>query len=115
MNLLAKQFQFSRLVARLIQRANEMGYELSLSEAWRPEFTAAKYKEMGIGIENSLHRLKLAIDITLFKDGKMLKYSEEYKELGEWWENESTDQYRLCWGGRWKDGCHFSMEHHGVK
>lgn len=111
MNLLAKQFQFSRLVARLIQRANEMGYEVTLGETWRPQFTAAKYKEMGVGISDSLHCERLAVDLNLFKDGRWLQYSEDYRPLGEWWEKQSTADYQLCWGGHWKDGNHFSLSH----
>lgn len=115
MTLLQKQQKFSRLVAQLIQKANEMGYEVTLAEAYRPEFTAQKYKELGIGIENSLHTVRLAIDLCAFRNGKYLSRSEDYKELGEWWESQSTKEYTLCAGFRWKDGNHFSMEHQGVK
>lgn len=115
MTLLQKQQKFSRLVAQLIQKANELGYEVTLAEAYRPEFTAQKYKELGIGIENSLHTVRLAIDVCLFKNGKYLSRSEDYKELGEWWESQSTQDYTLHAGYHWKDGNHFSLGHAGKK
>lgn len=111
MTLLQKQQIFSTLVAKLILKANEMGYSVTLAEAFRPEFTAKKYQEMGIGIENSLHSIRLAIDLNLFKPANVwLRYSEDYRPLGEWWESQSTPEYELCWGGHWKDGNHFSLK-----
>jgi hypothetical protein len=113
--LLQKQQKFSRLVAKLIQQANEMGYEVTLAEAHRPDFTAQKYKALGIGTENSLHRLRLAIDINLFLDGKYLTRTEDHRPLGEWWEKQSTEEYECAWGGRFGDGNHYSISNSGVR
>ena len=64
----------------------------------------------GRGIKNSLHTMRLAIDINLFKDGFYLPGTEDHKLFGEWWEK----QHELCrWGGRFKDGNHYSVEHMG--
>lgn len=112
-----KQTKFAELSAKLILKAFELGYEVTLGEAWRPDVVAQAYATDGRGIKNSLHRLRLAIDINLFHGGKHLNKSEEYRILGEWWEAQSTKDSLIlcCWGGRFGDGNHFSIEHGGVK
>lgn len=115
MNLIQKQKVFSVKVAELLLRAKELGYEVTLGEAWRPPETAALYATQGKGISKSLHTSRLAIDINLFYEGKLLSLSEQYKALGTWWEGQSTDLYTCVWGGRFNDGNHFSIEHGGVK
>jgi len=77
-----------------------------------------------IGISRSLHILRLAIDLALFKivsadEVKYLTESESYEPLGVWWEDQSA-KYRgieieCCWGGRFRrpDGGHFSVAHEG--
>jgi hypothetical protein len=102
-------------VARLIQKADELGYEVTLGECWRPPEMAAVYAEQGKGITNSLHWSRLAIDLNLFRDGKFLSRSEDHRELGIWWERQSTDEYTLHWGGRWGDGNHYSLGWNGVR
>lgn len=110
MTLRAKQSLFARLVAALIARAYTLGYEVTLGEAWRTPEQAALNAKKGIGIKNSVHIVRLAIDLNLFKNGSWLKASEQYQPLGEWWEQQNE----LCrWGGRFGDGNHFSFEHEG--
>lgn len=113
-----KQRAFAHLLPRLIQKAEELGNEVTLGEAWRSEVVAKWYADHGRGIENSLHVKRLAIDLNLFREGKYLTRSEDYKALGEWWESQSTKDYRCSWGGRFlhrPDGNHFSVEHEGVR
>lgn len=116
MKLGAKQELFSRLLPRLYDKAHELGFEIRGGELYRPKEMAAIYAQRGLGIQNSLHCLKLAIDFNLFLDGEYITSSEHPKliELGEWWE-EQHDLAR--WGGRFarRDGGHFSLEHGGVK
>ncbi len=114
MTLGQKRRLFTRLVARLILRAIVMGYQPQGDEWKRSKEAAEAYARQGRGIKRSLHRIGLALDMDLFKRGKLLTDSEDYRPLGEWWEK----QHPLCrWGGRFKrrDGRHFSMEHGGVK
>jgi len=116
MHLAGKQRAFSVLVARLILKATELGYEVSLGEAYRPPEMSRFYAAKGTGIANSLHTLKLAIDLNLFKDGKFLTRTEDHRPLGEWWKAQSTENLTLCWGGDWKtDGNHYSILHNGVR
>jgi hypothetical protein len=115
MNLISKQKLFSRLIAKLIIRAYELGHEVTLGEAWRPPETAKLYALDGRGVENSLHPLRLAMDINLFKDGVFLRNNADYEQLGLYWESLSTSEYTCTWGGRFGDGNHFSIEHGGAK
>lgn len=105
-----KQSRFTRMVADLIIFAYNNGYELTLNEAYRPPETAINYVKQGKGIKYSLHGLKLAIDLNLFKNGKYLTSTEDHKPLGEYWESIGG-----TWGGRFNDGNHYSLEHNGVK
>lgn len=114
-SLLIKQQLFTRLVVKLIQHANELGYELTMGEAWRPDATAKFYEEKGIGSKNSLHRIRLAIDLQLFKNGEWLKETEDHRPLGEFWEKLSTEDCECAWGGRWGDGNHYSVAHQSMR
>ncbi len=115
MTLSEKQQLFAELVAQLILKAIDMGYRVTLGEAYRTPEQAQWYAKQGKGIANSLHTLKLAIDLNLFKDGVYLTDSAAYEPLGEWWEVQAPG---CCWGGRFTtraDGNHFSLTHNGVK
>lgn len=106
MTLRQKQFIFTYLVARLILFANKNGYELTFGETYRTPEQAALNAKKGIGIVNSLHIKRLAIDLNLFKDGIYLSSSESHRFLGEWWER----QHIHCrWGGRFNDGNHYEF------
>lgn len=112
MTLREKQSVFARLVGKLIEYAYSQGYELTLDWCYRPPEIAVYYADMGIGVRSSLHTVKLAIDLNLFKEGVWLRSTEAHSALGLWWERQHT----LCrWGGRFGDGNHYSMEHEGRK
>ena len=115
MTLGQQQRRFLPLVAKLIEFAYAHGYELTGGELLRTPEQAAHNAESGSGISNSLHLLKLAIDLQLFKDGVYLKDSEDYRALGEYWVSLDPD---CRWGGSWtsrKDGNHFSLTWNGVQ
>ncbi len=105
-----KQRKFAGMVGELITWAYAQGYELTLGEAWRSDATCEVYAKQGKGIKNSLHRLRLALDVNLFKDGVYQEASSSYTPLGEFWESLGGS-----WGGRFNDAGHFSLEYHGVK
>ena len=115
MTLRQKQSLFVVLVAQLIQKADDNGWELTFGDAYRSPEEAARLARIGRGIKTSLHCQRLAIDFNLFIDGIYQTSSEAFKPLGEWWEMQSTNGYTCCWGGRFKraDGNHFSIEHGG--
>lgn len=91
------------MVGLLLQKAPQMGYQITLGDAYRDP-------RVPYGHKDSLHRIRLAIDLNVFKDGKYLTTGEEYVDLGEYWESIGG-----TWGGRFKDGNHFSLAHNGMK
>lgn len=112
MTLGEKQRLFSRLVPRLLDKAFEMGFEITLGDAYRdPRVHGALGVKMGYGHPRSAHKNKLALDINLFKGGVYLDSSEAHRPLGEWWEQQGPD---CRWGGRFQDGNHYSLTHEGV-
>jgi hypothetical protein len=110
-----KQSVFARLAASLILRAARTGYDVTLGEAYRSPEEAARLAKLGKGIKTSLHTSRLALDLNLFKDGRYLTQTEDYRALGEWWEALSTEEYTCHWGGYFRDGNHFSIGHQGRK
>lgn len=112
MTLGEKQRLFGRLFGELLVHIYLHGYEVSLDWGYRPPEVAAYYASIGVGIRSSLHTLKLAEDINLFKDGVWLRATEDHKPFGDWWKQ----QHELCrWGGDFGDGNHYSLEHEGRK
>jgi len=117
MTLREKQSIFAFLLISLFKKAEELGFEITLGEAWRSPEEAERLAKLGLGIKSSLHTQRLAIDLNLFKDGHFLTATEDYLLLGQAWESLSLDNINCCWGGRFKkkDGNHFSIEHGGRK
>ena len=101
MNLRQKQSMFAVMAAQLVLKAKELGYEVTLGDAYRDP-------RVDYGSPTSNHRIRLAIDLNLFKDGKYLSKTEDHQPLGEWWESIGGS-----WGGRFNDGNHYSLEHEG--
>lgn len=112
MTLGERQRQFPPMLAKLIQFAYGAGYELTLGEAHRTAEQASWDAQQGKGIARSLHIIRLAIDLNLFKDKVYLVDTEDYRPLGEYWESLGGS-----WGGRFKkpDGNHFSLTWQGVR
>lgn len=103
MSLVNKQHQFAQAVARLLQEAERLGYQVTFGDAYRDP-------RCPYGHPTSLHKQRLAIDLNVFRDGKYLTTGEQYTDLGEFWESIGG-----AWGGRFNDGNHFSFEHNGTK
>lgn len=117
MNLLEKQQAFSILIAKFLLACDRAGYQVTFGEAFRPQEMAEIYAKEGKGVINSVHCLRLAFDLNLFKSGIFLTELEDYRAMGEYWESLSTDNYTTCWGGRFSkpDVDHFSFLHSGVR
>lgn len=99
------------MVAKLITFAYEQGYELSFGDAYRdPRLHGVLGEKKGYGEANSCHKIRLAIDLNLFKRGQYLPKTEDHKFLGEYWESLGG-----TWGGRFQDGNHYSLEYQGHK
>lgn len=103
-----------KFTAMLIEFAYLNGYELTWGQTLRTTAEAEHNAQIGAGISHSLHLIKLAVDLSLFKDGKFLDKVEDYQPLGEYWKG----LHSLCrWGGDFHkpDADHFSIEWNGVK
>ena len=100
-----KQSRFARMVARLIDKAFAMGYEVTLGDAYRdPRVHGALGEKRSYSSSMSLHKQRLAIDLNLFRDGRYLSSTESHRPLGEWWEAQGGS-----WGGRFEDGNHYEL------
>ena len=109
MTLGQKQRKFARMVADLIIFAYDSGYEVTLGDAYRDPRTNGTFGEKkGYSSSMSNHKIRLAIDFNLFKDGVYLTKTEDHLPLGEYWESVGGS-----WGGRFNDGNHYSLEHDG--
>jgi len=115
-----KQRRFARGLPLLMMYAHYLGYEVATGEAERGKAQAAANAASGAGISNSLHILRLAIDLHLYINGVYQTDSEAHKPLGTFWKSLSPDHR---WGGDFKDaqgrpkpdGNHYSIEHEGRK
>lgn len=140
-----KQERFSLLLSKLITHIYESGYQVRFGEVKRSDEQAEinalgetgrsqvasllRHGAAGIGtftllaatilnngkaggVRASLHQQSLAADLNLFKDGVYLDKDTDHEPFGTWWEEQAPD---CRWGGRFKDGNHYSIEHNGVK
>ncbi len=108
-----KQRRFAGMVGRLLVFAYERGYEVTFGDAYRdPRVHGELGTKAGYGAANSVHKLRLAVDLNLFKDGKFLTATEDHAELGAYWESMGG-----AWGGRFSnpDGNHYSLPHGGFR
>ncbi len=109
-----KQTRFALSVAQLILKAQELGYEMTLGEVERTLAQAKANAASGAGISNSLHIVRLAVDLHLFKNGRYITDNLGHQELGTWWKSLSPDHR---WGGDFlkKDFNHYSLTPDGVR
>lgn len=107
MSLRDEQAKFSLMMARLTIYAYSLGYEISGGEGSIMVIHCPYCKKkVSLHRRASLHHIKLAKDIDLFKDGKYLTKTEDHRPLGLYWEMMGG-----CWGGRFKDGNHYSLQY----
>jgi hypothetical protein len=104
-----KQVRFALALAKLIWYAQEIGYEVTLGRG----FETPESNRLAGGNPKSLHLIRLAQDLNLFKEGVYLRDSNDYKPLGDWWMAQGED---YAWGGTFTkaDGNHFSISHGGM-
>ena len=109
MTLGEKQELFMRLLPRLIDHAHELGFSLRGGDLFRDPRSHGEMGEPGpYGHANSKHKLKCAIDLNLFKDGKFLTETHDHFELGMYWEGLNA---HCKWGGHFStpDGNHYMV------
>lgn len=107
MTLGSAQRTFTRHLGTLLTWAHGQGYELTLGDAYRSAEEAQRLAALGVGIVDSPHRRRLAIDLNLFVEGVYQTTTVAHEPLGVFW--ESLDP-RCTWGGRFTtrpDGNHY--------
>ena len=83
----------------LITEANRLGYEVSMGECWRPG-------------DRRCHGMRIAVDLNLWENDKVILTDTGHRELGPYWERLGGS-----WGGRFKskDFNHYSLAHNGKR
>lgn len=113
MSDLTQQTRFAKMAAELILHAISLGYEVTLGDAYRdPRLHGQVGEKRGYGSANSFHKRRLAIDLNLFRNGKLLTSTSDHAALGAWWEARGG-----TWGGHFRDhkgrpnpdGNHYSL------
>lgn len=102
-----------QFIAKLIEFTFAQGYELTWGEAFRTAQQAQWDATNHIGIVNSVHCERLAVDFMLFKDGVYLTDPTSYKFMGDYW---TTLDPSCRWGGNFStvDADHFSITWNGA-
>lgn len=109
-HILQHQQIFTRSVAQLIEYIYSKGYKCSFGEGFRTHEQALWNAQHHLGVVNSNHCYRLAIDLNLFdSNDNYLRDDKEYLQFGEYWEKLNPFNE---WGGRWKrgDANHFEMD-----
>lgn len=109
MSLRKSQSKFAHMVALLVLHAEQLGFEITFAEAYRPTETAELYAARKIGIKDSLHTIRLAIDLNLFRGGVYQTDGEAHAPLHDYWESIGGS-VRID-----KDMNHYSLEWQGVR
>jgi len=111
MRLGKKQELFMRLLPMLIIKAHELGFEVRGGDLFRDPRSHGEYGEKpGYSASFSNHKLKIAVDLNLMRNGRLVQTTRGHRKLGLWWEK----QHELCvWGGQYGDGNHYSLWHCG--
>ena len=110
-----KQEKFMWLLPRLIDFWHARGYKTRGKDLWRNPVVFGEIghnKAGAYGHPSSCHKIGLAIDLALFKDGEYLQTTEDHRPGGEYWESLDPD---CVWGGRFKDGNHYSIKYRGIR
>lgn len=109
MSNVAEQAAFLLDVGKLVQKATEMGFQVTAGELYRtPEQQQIYVKTGRSRTMNSLHLQRRAVDLNFFKDGKLTYDKATLAPLGAFW--ESLHQLN-SWGGngvKLVDTPHFS-------
>ena len=105
--LVKSQQKFARMVGQLLGFIYEHGWAVSFGECWRTPEQAELNAKKGIGIKNSLHCDRLAVDLNFWKDGALIPTP---LEVVEFWEGIGGSA-----GYRFGDPPHFSLAYGGRK
>ena len=100
MTLGERQELFSRLLAKLVLKMYDMGYQVRMGDVFAKKRDPLEHKA------NSLHYDKCAADLNLFQGGKFMNRTEDHAAFGDYWESLHP---KCRWGGRFGDGNHYEV------
>ena len=100
MSLIAHQAAFLLDVAKLINKATELGFTVTGGELFRTAEQQQIYVKTGRSkTMNSFHLKRCAIDLNFFRDGKLVYDVPTLKPVGEYWQSLHP---KNRWGGLWR-------------
>ena len=106
--LILEQWEFLKDVAKLIPFIESRGLTATGGELWRTPEQQAIYVKKGLSKTlTSKHLERLAIDLNIFKDDKLITCPQE---IGKYWISLSA---KNAWGGNWvnfRDYGHFERD-----
>lgn len=105
-----KQRKFAKAVGLLICFAYQEGYELTFGDAYRdPRVFGKEGEKKGYSAANSIHKLRLAVDLNLWINDEWIESSEHpaWKELHYFFELQGGAPMIK------NDANHFSFLHYG--
>jgi len=106
MSLSEKQQQFALSLAKLVIYSESIGLPVTFGDAYRdPRVHGAMGVKQAYGSANSCHKLRLAVDLNIIKDGK-LAGEPEYINLQKYWRENLCGSPMIP-----GDSNHFSWEH----
>lgn len=95
-----EQMAFVLDVAKLIQKADELGIGLTLGSGYRDAEEQAKMVERGLSkTHKSQHCERLAVDFNFFVNGALTYAKPDVQALGDYWESLHE---KNRWGGSWR-------------
>lgn len=100
MSLGDKRRKFSKMTVLLGQYIEFCGYEFAFDYLKR-------CRDCEVGHPHSVHKMGLAVDIHLYKDGHYLSSGEEHKHFHDFWDflggaariDDDLNHYSLEWQG----------------
>ena len=116
MTLTKKQAIFALNTSKLIQFIFENNGQVTFGDTYRSSSQALDNAQAGIGIKNSLHCKRLAVDLNLFnEDGKYLTDKKDYEQFGTYWKSLNPDNrwggdFVTLYHGKIDDPNHFEMQ-----
>lgn len=100
MGIVRTQAEFLLDVCKLVARATELGFVVTIGEGYRTVEQQAIYVKTGRSkTMDSQHMKRLAIDLNFFRDGVLVQTRDQLKPLGDWWEALNP---KNRWGGNWR-------------
>jgi hypothetical protein len=109
MSNVSEQAAFLLDVGKLVQKATELGFQVTAGELYRtPEQQQIYVKTGRSRTMESLHLQRRAVDLNFFKDGKLTYDKATLAPLGAYWESLNPLN---SWGGngiKLVDAPHFS-------